>query len=51
MPAQNRSARGKIWRKNLTKVKQPKVPRVELRAGGSLHGPEKPEWSAGGMEK
>ena len=37
--------------KSLAKVKQPKVARVELRAGGGLHGPEKPEWRAGGMEK
>ena len=24
---------------------------IEFRAGGNLHGPEKPGWSAGGMEK
>ena len=24
---------------------------VELRSGGGLHGPEKPGWSAGDMEK
>ena len=24
---------------------------IEFRAGGSVHGPEKPGWSAGGMEK
>ena len=24
---------------------------VELRVGGGLHGPEKPEWSAGEMVK
>ena len=41
----------KLWRKSLAKVKQPKVARVELRAGGGLHGPEKPGWSAGGKEK
>ena len=33
------------------KVKQLKVARVELRAGGDLHRLEKPEWSAGSMEK
>ena len=41
----------KLWRKSLAKVKQPKVARVELRAGGGLYGPEKPGWSAGGKEK
>ena len=41
----------KLWRKNLAKVKQTKVARVELRAGGGLHGSEKPGWSAGGKEK
>ena len=43
MPAQNRSARSKTVMKSLAKVKQPKVARVELRAGGGLHGPEKPK--------
>ena len=28
-----------------------KVVGVELRAGGGLHGPEKPEWSASEMTK
>ena len=37
--------------KKLAKVKQPKVARVELRAGGGLYRPEKPGWSASGMEK
>ena len=37
--------------KNLAEVKQLKKARVELRAGGSLHGPEKPGWSVGGREK
>ena len=32
-------------------LKKSKVARAELRAGGGLHGPEKPGWSAGGMEK
>ena len=41
----------KLRRKSLAKAKQPKVARVELRAGGGLNGPEKPGWSAGGMEK
>ena len=40
-----------LWRKSLAKVKQLKVARVDLRAGGDLHGPEKPGWSAGGREK
>ena len=30
---------------------QSKVVRVEVRAGGGLHGPEKPGLSVGGMEK
>ena len=47
MSTQNRSARGK----NLAKVKEPKVARVEFRASGGLHRPDKPEWSAGGTEK
>ena len=38
---------GKAWQN----VKQPKVARVELRAGGGHHGPEQPRWSAGGEEK
>ena len=41
----------KTWRKNLAKVKQAKVARVELRAGGGLHRPEKSGWSAGDKEK
>ena len=41
----------KLSRKSLAKVKQAKVARVELRAGGGLHRPEKPGWSAGGKEK
>ena len=49
MPAQNRSARGKM--KSLANVKQPKVARVELRAGRGLHRTEKSRWSAGGIEK
>ena len=40
-----------MWCKSLAKVKQPKVTRVELRAGRGLHGPEKPGWSAAGKEK
>ena len=40
-----------LWRKSLAKVKQLKVARVDLRAGGGLHGLEKPGWSAGGREK
>ena len=32
-------------------AKQSGVARVELRAGGGLHWPEKPEWSAGDMDK
>ena len=31
------------------KKRQSKVVGVELRAGGGLHGPEKPGWSAGDM--
>ena len=41
----------KLWRKSLAKVKQPEVARVELRAGGGFHDPEKPGWSACGKEK
>ena len=35
----------------MKKQRQSKVAKAELRAGGGLHGPEKPEWSTGGMEK
>ena len=35
----------------MKKQRQSKVVRVELRAGGGLHGPEKPGWSAGDMAK
>ena len=31
----------KLSWKSLAKVKQPKVARVELSAGGGIHGPEK----------
>ena len=41
----------KLRQKSLAKVKQPKVASVELRAGGGLHGPQKPRWIAGGKEK
>ena len=41
----------KMWRKSLAKVKQPKVVRVGLRAGGRLREPEKPGWIASGKEK
>ena len=41
----------KLWWKSLLKVKQRKVARVELRAGGGLDGLDKPGWSAGGREK
>ena len=46
MPNQNCSTRVR-WKKQ----KQSKVARVEIRAGGGLHGPEKPGWSAGDMEQ
>ena len=46
MPTQSCSAHGR--RK---KQSQSKVTRVEFRAGGALHGPEKPGWSAGDMAK
>ena len=35
----------------LNKKRQPKAVRVELRAGGDLHGSEKPGWSAGDTDK
>ena len=35
----------------MKKKKQSKVVGVELRAGGGLHEPEKPGWSAGDMVK
>ena len=35
----------------MKKQRQSKVVRVKLRAGGGLHGPEKPGRSAGDMEK
>ena len=42
---------GKLVTKKPGKSKQLKVARVELRDGGDLHGPEKPGWSAGAIEK
>ena len=33
----------------MKKLRQSKVVGVELRAGGGLHGPEKPGWSAADM--
>ena len=44
MPTQNRLAVDE-------KEKASKVVGVQLRAGGGLHGPEKPGWSAGDMVK
>ena len=35
----------------MKKKRQSKVVRVKLRAGGGLHGSEKPRWSAGDMVK
>ena len=35
----------------MKKQRQSEVVGVELRAGGGLYGPEKPEWSAGDMAK
>ena len=35
----------------MKKKRQSKVIKVELRAGGDLHRPEKPGWSAGDMVK
>ena len=35
----------------MKKQGQSKVVGVELRAGGGLHGPDKPGWSAGDMVK
>ena len=35
----------------MKKQRQSKVVGVELRAGGGLHEPEKPGWSAADMEK
>ena len=35
----------------MKKQRQSKVVGVELRAGGGLHGSEKPGWSAGDMAK
>ena len=53
MLAQNRSTRGK--NKKSKKVGQSKATKssqgIELRAGGGLYRPEKPGWSASGMEK
>ena len=36
---------------NIKKSRQPKVVRVELRAGGDLNRSEKSGWSAGDMDK
>ena len=35
----------------MKKKRQSKVVGVQLRAGGGLHGPEKPRWSTGDMVK
>ena len=35
----------------MQKQRQSKVVGVELRAGGGLHRPEKPEWGAGETDK
>ena len=35
----------------MKKQRQSKVVGLELRAGGGLHGSEKPRWSAGDMTK
>ena len=43
--------RDKLVTEKPGKSKQPKVARVEFRTGGGLHRPEKPGWSAGGIEK
>ena len=51
MPTQNRSARGKTVTKKPGKSKGTESARVELRASGDLHGPEKLGWSTGGKEK
>ena len=51
MLAHNRSARGKTVTEKTGKSTATESSRVELRAGGGFHGPEKPGWSAGGKEK
>ena len=52
MSVQNRSARGKNVTEKSGKSKATESSQgIELRTGGSLHGPEKPGWSAGGKEK
>ena len=55
MLSQNHSARDKnVTEKpgeKKSKIEQPKVARVEFRAGEWLHGPEKPGWSDTGIEK
>ena len=52
MPTQNRSACGKNVTKKPGKSKATESSQgIELRAGGGLHGPEKPGRSAGGKKK
>ena len=46
MPSQSCGARGGKEAKAIESSQG-----LELRAGGGLHGPEKPGWSAGGMAK
>ena len=43
--------RDKLVTDKPSKSKQPEVARIEFRAGGGLHGPEKPRCSASGIEK
>ena len=41
----------KNWMPMHSKTKKSQVSRVELRAGGNPHRPEKPGWSAGDMRQ
>ena len=43
--------RDKLVTDKPSKSKQPEVARIEFRAGGGLHGPEKPRCSASGIGK
>ena len=43
--------RDKLVTDKPSKSKQPEVARIEFRAGGGLHGPEKLRCSASGIEK
>ena len=40
----------KLDAQTIKKIRQTKVDGIEFSTGGDLHGPQKPGWSAGGMD-